>query len=487
MLCARSIDPSNLPTDQPPALPDASPALAVSAAFHGVPIGARLLSAPGRGRRRTRPRGQTSYLIGDTADSDAPAPIALLGARNLPLVSTMGRGFVVNVTPGMTGDVQVGGKVYCLADYVAERGTRFALPDQARARIDCGAMSFRLAPTPAVPALPRRWLDWTWQEQKFTLGSLFALAIVLALAWAAPPDESSISGDLMAMGKHFAPILVTPPSDPPLASDAAVATPSPLAGRPGQAHQGPAGAMGRPKARPTNGAYAVAGDGVAMHTGGAAAAAAARRAGILGILDSRAASPFSDVFGRGLALGDAPENVLGNLIGNEVAESGGVGGLGTTGSGAGGGGFGEKTLGEAGFATLGGAGPHGYGRASDIAGLRTHVTRPPAITPGICNVRGSLDKEIVRRVVRLHMNEVKYCYDKQLVKNAALEGRIAVQFVISPAGQVLSSVLQSTTMADLHVEKCVVDAVKRWEFPKPQGGGIVIVSYPFSFVAGSGR
>jgi hypothetical protein len=33
-------------------------------------------------------------------------------------------------------------------------------------------------------------------------------------------------------------------------------------------------------------------------------------------------------------------------------------------------------------------------------------------------------------------------------------------------------------------ESCVVQAVRRWEFPKPAGGGIVIVSYPFNFTAG---
>jgi TonB family protein len=65
-------------------------------------------------------------------------------------------------------------------------------------------------------------------------------------------------------------------------------------------------------------------------------------------------------------------------------------------------------------------------------------------------------------------------------------GKLSVQFVISPLGQVLSSVMQSSTMGNVHVEKCVVDAVKRWEFPKPTGGGIAIVSYPFNFVAGSG-
>ena len=80
----------------------------------------------------------------------------------------------------------------------------------------------------------------------------------------------------------------------------------------------------------------------------------------------------------------------------------------------------------------------------------------------------------------------KYCYDQELTRKAGLAGRISVQFVISPVGQVISSVMQSTTMNELRVEKCVVDAVKRWEFPKPTGGGIAIVSYPFSFAAGGG-
>jgi hypothetical protein len=34
-------------------------------------------------------------------------------------------------------------------------------------------------------------------------------------------------------------------------------------------------------------------------------------------------------------------------------------------------------------------------------------------------------------------------------------------------------------MNNPNVEQCIAQAVRRWEFPKPQGGGIVIVSYPF--------
>jgi TonB family protein len=99
-------------------------------------------------------------------------------------------------------------------------------------------------------------------------------------------------------------------------------------------------------------------------------------------------------------------------------------------------------------------------------------------------VRGSLDKEIIRRVIRMHANEVKYCYEQELTRHPALSGRIAVQFTIAATGQVISSVLQSSTMGNPQVENCVVQAFRRWYFPYPTGGGIVLVSYPFNFVPG---
>ncbi len=45
----------------------------------------------------------------------------------------------------------------------------------------------------------------------------------------------------------------------------------------------------------------------------------------------------------------------------------------------------------------------------------------------------------------------------------------------------LAAVVQSSTLRELSVEACVVNAVKRWEFPAPDHGGLAMVSYPFTF------
>jgi len=104
----------------------------------------------------------------------------------------------------------------------------------------------------------------------------------------------------------------------------------------------------------------------------------------------------------------------------------------------------------------------------------------------VANVRGSLDKEIIRRIIRRHLNEVKYCYEQELAKKPALGGRIMVQFTIAASGQVIASTLQNSTVGDSRVENCTVQAVRRWEFPYPAGGGMVVVSYPFVLTPNGG-
>jgi TonB family protein len=109
----------------------------------------------------------------------------------------------------------------------------------------------------------------------------------------------------------------------------------------------------------------------------------------------------------------------------------------------------------------------------------------PQDPPTTAAERGSVDKEIIRRAIRPHIDEVKACYEPELAKQPGLSGRIMVQFSISSAGSVIASRLQDSTMNNPTVESCTVQAVRRWRFPKPAGGGIVIVSYPFVLTPGT--
>jgi hypothetical protein len=203
--------------------------------------------------------------------------------------------------------------------------------------------------------------------------------------------------------------------------------------------------------------------------------------GIRGVLKQAPEPRLGPIFGRDTAAGSDAVNVLGGLVGNQIGEAYGTGALGLVGTGSGGGGTGERTIGVGNFETLGKR-HMGYGRGAGGLGVRS--AQAAMVLPGQSIVRGSLDKEIIRRIIHRHINELKYCYDQELAKNSALSGRLSIQFVIAPTGQVWNSVSQSSTLNNVRVENCVVQALRRWEFPKPSGGGITIVSYPFNFIPG---
>lgn len=162
------------------------------------------------------------------------------------------------------------------------------------------------------------------------------------------------------------------------------------------------------------------------------------------------------------------EDVLAGLAANPIGEAYGVGGLGLVGTGTGGGG-----------AAFGDLGTIGAGGGRGAAGLGGRRARGPEVTSSIPVVRGTIDREIVRRIIRRHLNEVRYCYEQELARAPGLAGRIAVQFTIAPSGQVVASVLQNSTMSNVRVENCIVQAVRRWEFPRIESGGLAIVSHWF--------
>lgn len=108
---------------------------------------------------------------------------------------------------------------------------------------------------------------------------------------------------------------------------------------------------------------------------------------------------------------------------------------------------------------------------------------PTVVPPGDVEARGSLDREVIREVIRRHVNEVRFCYERELARDPSLAGRVVTHFVVSPTGAVRSAEVQSSTLESPPVEACLTRAIERWRFPAPSGGGIVVVIYPFIFSA----
>jgi len=440
---------------------------------------------------KRRVKSNPNFVIGSESGVDAPVDPEYVPSPAHPLVAAQGADYVINATPRMGGEIVIDGQSYPLAQFVQQRGSSFSLPPNGYARLDCGETTFLVTSTNRPRVLEVPFLTWKWNEQVYTVGSAVALLLFLLMIFSVPPDPKSLSLDLFNSDNRFVKFLIKPPEEKEEDIPEFLKSKKPEEqGGKGKRHKGEEGKMGKKTSKNKEGLYGLKGpkDNPDPHLAKKLAEEQAKNAGILGVLKQSEGSHIASIFGRDSALGNDASDVLGGLVGNQIGEAYGVGGLGLVGTGSGGGGTGEGTIGLGNLGTIGkgggGGNGSGYGRgAGGLGGRRAHA---PDVIPGQANVRGSLDKEIIRRIIRRHINEVKYCYEQELTKKASLGGRIMVQFTIAASGQVIASVLQNSTMGNAKVENCTVQAVRRWEFPKPLGGGIVIVSYPFVLTPAGG-
>ncbi len=74
----------------------------------------------------------------------------------------------------------------------------------------------------------------------------------------------------------------------------------------------------------------------------------------------------------------------------------------------------------------------------------------------------------IRRVVMLHMPEIRLCYESALATVPGLKGSLTVGWHITAAGLVSRSSVVSTSLKYLPVEDCIAQAVRTWVFKNPQ-------------------
>jgi TonB family protein len=486
-------------------------ALEVQTVFRGVVIGTKYVLPPSRHRsvRSRRHARRCTFSIGSSAQADAPVAPAFL--RHLaedqrgvthPLITAAGLDgdgvraaagddpdapYAITLAPGMSGAIYDGARTRALRtepDGVTP-GPRVALARHAHARLDCGAVTFLVAPAEPAAAVPAARFSLSAIENRYHVGTALGVAVLLLLLMMTPADPRALALDVFSTDHGMVSFVIKPPVVPVLPEVVpATGQTQPASG---QAAKGPPGAAGSEAARERNRRLAVKGNSQEMRVAQAPQPIDARNAGVLGILSRSDAA--RSIFERTSALGPDNEDVLGNLVAAPIGLAYGRGALGSLGTGRGGVGTGEGTIGIATFGGGGpGIGPGGIGwRSARVAGtLGTRRAGTPDVIPVIATVRGNLDREIIRRIIRRHINEVRFCYEQQLAAHRDLAGRMVVQFNIAPSGQVLSSVMQSSTLSNVRVESCTLQAVRRWEFPKPEGGGLVNVSYPFVFTPAGG-
>jgi TonB family protein len=89
-----------------------------------------------------------------------------------------------------------------------------------------------------------------------------------------------------------------------------------------------------------------------------------------------------------------------------------------------------------------------------------------------------LTHEEIKSTVDGHLGDVKAC----MRDHGSATGKLVVEFSISPDGKV-NEPKPKERSSNAALDRCIASAFTKWTFPKPRGGVLMGVDYPFVFSA----
>ncbi|MDI1446358.1 AgmX/PglI C-terminal domain-containing protein [Polyangium sp. 6x1] len=101
--------------------------------------------------------------------------------------------------------------------------------------------------------------------------------------------------------------------------------------------------------------------------------------------------------------------------------------------------------------------------------------------PATLPLSGTLSNEQIQAAVNENAKAFDSCYTLGADKDGKLSGTVTVQATVGPLGTVNVASVKESTVKNPKVGDCVRDAFKTVKFPRPAGGGTVMITYPMTF------
>jgi hypothetical protein len=474
MMAAKTSAPSGTPKKAPPAPTQTAPTMSILPSLPPIPEDSITpenryvevtLRWGGTVTDVKRIKNASTFSIGKEKTDAIFVPLNG-GSFNL-LTSGAGQGWTCHWQSGMSGNISRGDKSAPLSS----SGTSVSLTDDTVVTLNTGYHSLQVRVVPKsriVPIIP--FFDLLWANTAVV--TLFSAAAMVAAVTLMPVGLDSLDDDLLTNPTKFQTLILKPP---PKDNSFLNRLKGPKAEKAAAAKDN--GKAGDKKADPKKDAAKMATKAKDKPTDEQVVASK-----MTALFGDTGSAGLAQIFGDN-ANGGALEAALGGIDGAKVGSSYGTGGLGLRGGGPGGGGVGVGTLGTGKIGTRGrGSGDGTYGTGEGGLGAKTE--RDVTMTQGTPVILGSLDPEIIRRIVREHAGQIRYCYEKELTRTPGIYGKIVMKWVINGDGKVTVSQVAETQMKNANVEQCLATKIRTWVFPKPKGGGIVVVNYPFVFKQG---
>jgi len=125
-----------------------------------------------------------------------------------------------------------------------------------------------------------------------------------------------------------------------------------------------------------------------------------------------------------------------------------------------------------------------YDSSSGAKGLASKSGIDTTYTDQETVVLGSMDPELLRKILREYLPQFRHCYQQELERSEDAKGVVDLNFRIGKSGKVVSAKVKSKKAKFTSSgTNCMVGVLKLIDFPKPKGGGMVDVRQPLNFFA----
>jgi hypothetical protein len=172
--------------------------------------------------------------------------------------------------------------------------------------------------------------------------------------------------------------------------------------------------------------------------------------------------------GRGIASGSGKGSKGDNLSGEYRAPTGNGDGSGHL--------LGKDTYGN-------------YDRSTTAKGLANKKGIDTAFVASDTVVLGSIEPEVLRKILQEYLPQFKFCYQQELQENSEkIKGIVDLNFRIEGDGKVsVVNIKSANVKFSTKGISCMGNVLHMIEFPKPKGGGLVDVRQPLNFLSESSK
>ncbi len=123
-----------------------------------------------------------------------------------------------------------------------------------------------------------------------------------------------------------------------------------------------------------------------------------------------------------------------------------------------------------------------YDSSAGAKGLASKSGMDTSFVEAKTVVLGSMDPELLRKILREYLPQFRHCYQKELERNGNTEGVVDLNFRIQGNGGVSNiNIGMKGAKFSKAGSGCMAGVLKLIDFPKPKGGGVVDVRQPLNF------